>query len=185
MSIPSLYSSIHSSCLATPIRHVYVTHTSYIRKHRSGYAVDKYLILLIRHTYRDLYDSQPCRMHGMPLIFCYVCVAFHRLSFRIYCISATYVLRTFYMYIRLLWILCFVFCGVPRVCLYICNCVIKNSFVFVFHSRGSDDSNGPGCRVGLFQGYVHGSLCICWRRLMNTMGEVLEMFSPSQSIVLF
>ena len=124
-------------------------------------------------------------MHGMPFVFCYVCVAFHRIStayqrrtYGVTRVSTANVLRTFYMYIRLLWIMCFVFCGVPRVCLYICNCVIKNSFVFVFHSRGSDVSNGPGCRVGLFQGYVHGSLCICWRRLTNTMGRYWDCSPP-------
>ena len=72
--------------------------------------------------------------------------------------------------------MCFVFCGVPRVCLYICNCVIKNSFVLFFHSRGSDVSNGPGCRVGLCQGYVHGSLCICRGRLTNTMWSYWRCF---------
>ena len=124
---------------------------------------------------------------------CYVCLtyvwriidslfvssAYQRRTYGLTRVSTANVLRTSYMYIRLLWIMCLVFCGVPRLCLCICNCVIKIASWSFFHSRGSDVSNGPGCRMGLFQVFVHGSLCMCWGRLTNTMGSYWRCFPPS------
>ena len=125
-------------------------------------------------------------MHGMPFIsFTYVwriidslfiSTAYQRRTYGVTRVSTANVLCTSCVYIRLLWIMCFALCCVSRVCLYIKDVLLKYLCVRFFHSRGSDVSKGPWCRAGLFQGYVHDSLCICFGRLTNTMGSYWRCF---------
>ena len=123
-------------------------------------------------------------------------MAYHRLSFRIYTLSATYVWRdsringecsvyVVHLHTFAVDYVCFVFCGIPRVCLYICNCVIKIALCSFFHSRGSDVSNGPECSVGFFQCYLHGSLCICWGSLTSMMRSYWGCFPPPTRLFYF
>ena len=78
--------------------------------------------------------------------------------------------------------MCFVFCGVPTVCLYICNCVIKIALCFstvvaqLFLTV-------PGAVLGSSMATLTVA-SVFVEELHEHDGELLEMFSLSHSIVL-
>ena len=118
---------------------------------------------------------------------CGVCVAYPRLCFRTTAYQRNLRINSICgTFVSLLWSICDVlevFCGFPRVSemppMYV-NVLALFSFFpeswIRFFLR-----TAPGCRSVFFQGYLHGSLCICLWRLTRGWGAFEDVF-PSPSI---
>ena len=82
--------------------------------------------------------------------------------------------------------MCFVFCGVPTVCLYICNCVIKIALCFstvvaqMFLTVPGAILGSSMATLTVASVFVEDVSRTRW----GAIGELLEMFFLSHSIVL-